>query len=123
MTQHRQRSKKRQRRTTYCKGRVLVSIATPGDIASSHHEPPVSAGHASTDDSLEDVTRRISERYFRQLAGHDTSGVYDLFINQVERGLLRVVLEHTPGNQTRAAEILGINRGTLRKKLRLCDLR
>ncbi|MEO0975271.1 MAG: helix-turn-helix domain-containing protein, partial [Pseudomonadota bacterium] len=72
--------------------------------------------------SLEDVTRRIGETYFRQLAGHDTTGVYELFVNQMERGLLSVVLEHTRGNQTRAAEILGINRGTLRKKLRSCEL-
>lgn len=72
--------------------------------------------------SLEDVTGQISRTYFRQLAGHDTTGVYELFITQVERGLLRVVLEHTQGNQTRAAEILGINRGTLRKKLRTCNL-
>lgn len=81
------------------------------------------ADRVPQEESLEDVTRRVSERYFHQLAGHDTSGVYDLFINQVERGLLRVVLEHTDGNQTRAAQILGINRGTLRKKLRLCDIR
>lgn len=72
--------------------------------------------------SLEDLTRHMTQTYFRQLGGHDTSGLYELFITQVERGLLGVVLEHTRGNQTRAAEILGINRGTLRKKLRSCDL-
>lgn len=102
-----------------------MSIATPGEIASSHREH-VLVGSAASEEkghSLEELTRQISERYFHQLDGHDTSGVYDLFINQVERGLLRVVLEHTRGNQTRAAEILGINRGTLRKKLRLCDIR
>ena len=73
--------------------------------------------------SLEDLTRRMTQSYFHQLGGHDTRGLYELFITQVERGLLGVVLEHTRGNQTRAAEILGINRGTLRKKLRSCDLR
>lgn len=104
---------------------MLVSIATPGEIASSHHEQALigSVTNAERGESLEELTRQISERFFHQLEGHDTSGVYDLFINQVERGLLRVVLEHTRGNQTRAAEILGINRGTLRKKLRLCDIR
>jgi Fis family transcriptional regulator len=73
--------------------------------------------------SLETLTRRVTESYFRQLGGHDTRDLYDLVISQVERGLLGVVLEQTRGNQTRAAEILGINRGTLRKKLRSCSLR
>lgn len=84
---------------------------------SAVHDRPPSEG------SLEDLTRRMTQTYFRQLDGHETSGLYELFITQVERGLLGVVLEHTRGNQTRAAEILGINRGTLRKKLRSCELR
>ncbi len=98
-----------------------MSIATHQDAPSV---PKDIGGETSqrTEASLEELTRRLTRRYFHQLAGHDTSGLYDLFITQVERGLLGAVLEHTRGNRTRAAEILGINRGTLRKKLRDCDL-
>ena len=57
-------------------------------------------------------------RYFKDLDGHVPGNLYTLVINEVEEPLLRAVLEFTRGNQSRAAEILGINRSTLRKKLR-----
>ena len=58
------------------------------------------------------------EAYFADLNGTQAQGVYQMVLREVERPLLEVVLKHTRGNQTKAAEILGINRGTLRKKLR-----
>jgi Fis family transcriptional regulator len=58
------------------------------------------------------------ERYFAQLGGHQAEGLYELVLGEVEAPLLASVLRHTQGNQSRAAEILGINRGTLRKKLK-----
>lgn len=57
-------------------------------------------------------------RYFEDLNGHDVAGLYDMVISEVELPLLESVLKYTHGNQTRAAEVLGINRGTLRKKLK-----
>lgn len=56
--------------------------------------------------------------YFHNLGGQAPSNLYELVRNEVEPPLLQVVMEFTEGNQTRAAEILGLNRGTLRKKLR-----
>lgn len=56
--------------------------------------------------------------YFANLDGHDPSRLYDLVMREVEEPLFRVVLDYADGNQSRAAGILGINRGTLRKKLR-----
>ena len=57
------------------------------------------------------------DRYFTNLDGHEPDDLYQLFMEEVERPLLARVLKYTNGNQTRAATVLGINRGTLRKKL------
>jgi len=56
--------------------------------------------------------------YFASLNGHRPARLYDLVLREVEEPLLKAVLDYTEGNQVRAADILGINRGTLRKKLR-----
>jgi Fis family transcriptional regulator len=55
--------------------------------------------------------------YFQRLNGHRPSGLYQLVLREVEEPLFRAVMTYTEGNQLRAAEILGINRGTLRRKL------
>jgi Fis family transcriptional regulator len=57
------------------------------------------------------------DNYFTNLDGHEPDDLYQLFMGEVERPLLERVLKYTNGNQTRAAAVLGINRGTLRKKL------
>ena len=56
--------------------------------------------------------------YFASLNGDRPGDLYDLVIGEVERPLLKAVMDYTDGNQSQAAGILGINRGTLRKKLR-----
>jgi Fis family transcriptional regulator, factor for inversion stimulation protein len=60
--------------------------------------------------------------YFMDLDGHKADGVYDMVVGQVEQAMLESVMQHTRSNQTRAAEVLGINRSTLRKKLKLYGL-
>ncbi|MFO1455091.1 MAG: DNA-binding transcriptional regulator Fis [Steroidobacteraceae bacterium] len=67
---------------------------------------------------LRDHAQRALTDYFASLEGHRPAHLYDLVIREVEEPLFRAVLEHCDGNQSRAATILGINRGTLRKKLR-----
>ena len=57
------------------------------------------------------------ERYFRDLDGERPAAIYDMVLKSVERPMLEVVLAKAGGNQTLAAEMLGINRNTLRKKL------
>jgi Fis family transcriptional regulator len=56
--------------------------------------------------------------YFETLNGHKPAHLYDLVMREVEEPLFKVVMGHVQGNQSRAATILGINRGTLRKKLK-----
>jgi len=56
--------------------------------------------------------------YFEALNGHKPAQLYDLVMREVEEPLFKVVMNHVHGNQSRAATILGINRGTLRKKLK-----
>jgi Fis family transcriptional regulator len=62
------------------------------------------------------------ELYFADLEGHRANRVYDMVIGQVEQAMLESVMQHVRSNQTRAAEVLGINRSTLRKKLKLYGL-
>lgn len=56
--------------------------------------------------------------YFETLNGHKPAHLYELVMREVEEPLFKIVMDHAEGNQSRAATILGINRGTLRKKLK-----
>lgn len=60
---------------------------------------------------------RALTRYFRDLDGEQPSGIYDMVLKCVERPMLETVMLQAEGNQTVAANMLGINRNTLRKKL------
>ena len=56
--------------------------------------------------------------YFQALNGHPPKNLYDLILDQVEPPLLRATLSYCDGNQSKAADMLGLNRATLRKKLK-----
>lgn len=75
------------------------------------------ATNADSADSLRAHAQRSLSAYFDSLNGLRPSGLYALVIREVEEPLFRAVLQYTEGNQVRAAEVLGINRGTLRRKL------
>ena len=66
---------------------------------------------------LNGCVRKALNKYFDDLGDHPAAELYQLFLAEMEQPLLEKVLQVTKGNQTRAAEMLGINRGTLRKKL------
>jgi len=57
------------------------------------------------------------DEYFKRLEGESATGVYDMVIGHVERALLVSIMARTEGNQTQAADVLGLNRNTLRAKL------
>jgi Fis family transcriptional regulator, factor for inversion stimulation protein len=67
---------------------------------------------------LRNHAERALSDYFANLNGHQPARLYDLVLREVEEPLFRTVLDYAAGNQSQAAVILGINRGTLRKKLR-----
>ena len=71
---------------------------------------------------LRSLTEEALTRYFKDLNGHQPNNLYSLVLGEVEAPLLQTVMEYTEGNQTVAADILGINRATLRKKLKQYQL-
>ena len=71
---------------------------------------------------LSACVKQSLDRYFNDLNGEKTSGVYDMVIAEVEKPLLEIVMRYVKSNQCKAAEILGINRNTLRKKLKTYKL-
>jgi Fis family transcriptional regulator len=66
---------------------------------------------------IDECVRASLEGYFRDLDGTEPDGMHDMLVRAVEKPLLEVVMEHADNNQSKAAQWLGLNRNTLRKKL------
>jgi len=66
---------------------------------------------------IQDCVRSSLEVYLRDLQGTEPDRMYDMLVSVVERPLLEIVMQHADNNQSRAAQWLGLNRNTLRKKL------
>jgi len=75
-----------------------------------------------TKDPLCHCVRRSLKRYFKDMNGEEPNNLYQMVISEIEKPLLEVVMEQSESNQTRAAKFLGINRNTLRKKLKQYNL-
>lgn len=71
---------------------------------------------------LREHTKQMLEKYFANLDGFTPAGLYNLVLSEIEPPVLEVVMSHVKGNQCKAALLLGISRGTLRKKLKLYNL-
>jgi len=100
--------------------RAMV-MASAGVILPEHLPiGPVSAAAAvaGTDASLEEIIEKKMHECVRGLRGHASANLHGLMVGLVEKPLLRAVMRETKGNQVRAAQLLGINRNTLRKKLK-----
>lgn len=69
------------------------------------------------ENELASTVRKVMRQYFKDLDGEKASGIYEMVVNAVEKPMLEVVMLQAQGNQTRAAQLLGLNRNTLRKKL------
>jgi Fis family transcriptional regulator len=91
------------------------------------HEPVISQQPAppltqleqiNTTASLRENVERAMANYFKHLEGQPVSDVYQMVLSEVEAPLLEQVMKYVRNNQTKAAHLLGLNRGTLRKKLK-----
>ena len=91
-----------------------TAIATKKKTSNDHEKAASKPLGALTDKAL--------SHYFKNLNGYKPAELYQLVIGEVEKPLFRTVMKYTGGNQSEAAEILGINRGTLRKKLKIYKL-
>lgn len=74
--------------------------------------------HTNAMPTLHEAVAISMSNYFAHLDGQSVSNIYDMVFSEVEAALLESVLNYTHGNQTAAAALLGVNRGTLRKKLK-----
>ena len=72
--------------------------------------------------NLPDNIDKLLDQYFNDLDGDQASGIYEMVINTLEKPLLLYIMNKTEGNQSKAAKMLGLNRNTLRKKLKHYNL-
>ena len=82
----------------------------------------MSSSPGNQDSCLDEVVQRVVRQYLADMGGTDPDNLHTLIVNAVESPLIRTVLEHTGGNQSRAAEILGITRTTLRNRIKRYQL-
>lgn len=71
---------------------------------------------------LRELVRKQIDQYFDELDGEIPQDLYDLVVGQVEHALLEATLHQSNNNQSKAAEMLGISRGTLRTRMKLFGL-
>jgi two-component system nitrogen regulation response regulator GlnG len=96
-------------------------VMASGGVILPEHLPigPVSAAAGvAADSSLEEIIEKKMAECVRGLRGQAAANLHGLMVGLVEKPLLRAVMRETKGNQVRAAQLLGINRNTLRKKLK-----
>ena len=89
---------------------VVQNKPVPGEHLSAQNKP------------LRSFADEALQEYFTNLNGTKPSGIYNMVLQEIEIPLLKNILKYTNGNQSRAAILLGINRGTLRKKLKNYDM-
>lgn len=92
------------------------------DTQHQHENLQADSSSFSSNPTLREHVAISMQHYLKQMQGQPLSEVYDLVLSQVEEPLLRAIMENTRNNQTKAAQVLGLNRGTLRKKLKRYDL-
>ncbi len=82
----------------------------------------LSSSPGNQDLCLDKVVERVVRQYLADMGGTDPENLHTMIVNAVEHPLIQTVLEHTGGNQSRAAAILGITRTTLRNRIKRYQL-
>jgi len=95
----------------------MVQNATPRHAARAPEPPPAVKSTQPRGETIEECVLRSLDQYFADLNGARAHTLHDMVMRAVERPLLKFALDKAQGNQTVAAELLGINRNTLRKKI------
>ncbi|GAB1264493.1 DNA-binding transcriptional regulator Fis [Aurantivibrio infirmus] len=95
---------------------TLIAEDTSMELAPTSNVTSFST--VSKSQSLRDSVEQSMDNYFKLLDGQPVTNVYDMVLAEVEAPMLEIVMKHTRHNQTKAAQVLGLNRGTLRKKLK-----
>ena len=95
---------------------VALSIAET--VSDTTPQQPVAPSAAAQAQTLRDSVAVAMKNYFSHLDGQDVTDVYEMVLSEIEAPLLEEVMKYTRNNQTKASVMLGLNRGTLRKKLK-----
>ncbi len=101
-----------------------AALLSPHQVLTPMDFPDLLEGkkNRQQDESLESLVAHKLENSLAQMNLQEMNNLYDMVLHQVERPLINIVLQKTRGNQIRTADILGINRNTLRKKIKMLDI-
>lgn len=84
----------------------------------TQHHTAAATYMSSSASTLADAVQEAVDRYISTMDDQPVTDLYELVLSEIEAPLLDYVLKHTDNNQSKTAVILGLNRGTLRKKLK-----
>jgi Fis family transcriptional regulator len=96
---------------------IKIARAKQGWRSGVFKNPTKTSIASMSKDNIQEVVKKSLEKYFKDLGEQEPSNVYDMVILTVEKPILEAVMARADGNQSQAADMLGINRNTLRKKL------
>lgn len=97
---------------------ISEEVFSAGNLASKDSTHPLTTSLEQHPQTLRASVEIALQNYFAQLDGQSVTNLYDLVLAEVEAPLLESVLKITGNNQTKSALMLGVNRGTLRKKMK-----
>jgi len=101
-----------------------AALLSPHQVLTPMDFPDLLEGkkNQQQDESLESLVAHKLENALAQMNLQEMNNLYDMVLHQIERPLINIVLQKTRGNQIQTADILGINRNTLRKKIKMLDI-